>query len=557
MENQSFSEDLQRYLALAWHWAWLLALAGAFAGVVAYYVNSRMTPIYQSSATFLLNEAPLNKSTSDYTSLVTSERLAETYALMMGKEQVLAGVVERLGLDIDPAGLKTSVFAQHVPNTLLIMVRATNTNPQLAADIANAVGEVFAEQSRNLQSSRYDTSKRSLQDQIDRMQQQIEDVTTQLTNLGYCVPAQSLPAGTMATPDPNWGERQRLEATLAQYRQTLAYYIQSLEQVRLAEAQSTTTLVPVELAKPSYSPIRPRTLRNTGLAGIIGVLASAAVIYLIEMLDDTLKGQEDVTRMGLPILGVIAQHVAENELPITASQPRTPVSEAFRSLRTNIQYVSVDKPLNTILVTSPSPEDGKSTIVANLGVILSQGGKKVTILDADMRRPKVHKIFNLPNRIGTSDLFVNPQGHLDGTLQPTEVGNLTAITSGHLPPNPAELLGSEKMGKVLDLVHAQVDTVIIDSPPILAVTDSTVLAPRVDGVLLVVKPGSTKLAAFRQAVDQLKRVGTNILGVVLNGVQLKGSRYRYGYYKGYYYSYYHYYGDKKKKIKRADQKTKE
>jgi non-specific protein-tyrosine kinase len=213
-------------------------------------------------------------------------------------------------------------------------------------------------------------------------------------------------------------------------------------------------------------------------------------------------------------------------------------------LRTNIQYTSVDRPICTLLVTSPTPEDGKSTIATNLAVILAQGGRKTVILDADLHKPMIHKLMKLPNRKGVSDLFVVPQLSLDGNLQETSVAGLRALTSGSLPPNPAELLGSGKMIEIMNRVKEQVDIVVLDSPPLLAVTDAAVLAPRVDGVLLVIKPGVTKLAACRQAVEQLQQVGANILGVILNDVDMKRSRYRYAnYYKGYYSYYHHYYSD--------------
>jgi capsular exopolysaccharide synthesis family protein len=175
-------------------------------------------------------------------------------------------------------------------------------------------------------------------------------------------------------------------------------------------------------------------------------------------------------------------------------------------------------------------------------VSLAQSGRKVTVMDADLRRPQVHKKFGLANRTGISAFFVQPHLRLNGAIQETEIANLSAFTSGSLPPNPAELLGSERMFDILRQVREQSDIIVIDSPPVMAVTDAAVLAPRVDGVLLVVKPGTTKLAACKQAVEQLQRVGANILGVILNDIEINRSGYKYAYYKGYYYTYHRYYG---------------
>jgi succinoglycan biosynthesis transport protein ExoP len=260
-------------------------------------------------------------------------------------------------------------------------------------------------------------------------------------------------------------------------------------------------------------------------------------------LDDTLRGPDDVARaLNLPVLGMIAQHDAEDGHPVAAFEPRSPVAEAFRSLRTNIQYASVDRPVHTLLVTSPSPAEGKSTVAANLSVVLAQSGREVALIDADLRKPRVHKVMGVSNRFGMSALFVRSQRDLDGSLQKTLTPHLSVLTSGALPPNPSELLGSEKMFDILGQVAEQADIIIIDSPPVMAVTDSTVLAPRVDGVLLVLKPGVTKLAAARTAVEQLRRVGANLLGVVLNEIDVGNSRYSY-YNRGYYHAYQEYYGD--------------
>jgi non-specific protein-tyrosine kinase len=203
----------------------------------------------------------------------------------------------------------------------------------------------------------------------------------------------------------------------------------------------------------------------------------------------------------------------------------------------------VDHPIHTLLVTSPSPEEGKSTVSSNLGVILAQGGARVVIIDADLRRPKQHKLMGINNRKGITELFTYSQPVLNGNLQKTEIENLFALPSGKIPPNPSELLGSAKMVQILEQVEKQAEMIIIDSPPVLAVTDAVVLAQRVDGVLIVMKPGVTKFQAMKQAIDQLQRIGANILGVVLNDVEIKRSGYKYAYYKGYYYADHRYYGD--------------
>jgi succinoglycan biosynthesis transport protein ExoP len=327
--------------------------------------------------------------------------------------------------------------------------------------------------------------------------------------------------------------------------------------VRVTEAQATSNVVQVEPATPPEEPVRPRTLLNTTLAGILGLMLAVGVVFLVEALDDSLHPDQVTSQLGLPVLGVIASHDSDDGHPVVVSRPRSPVAEAFRSLRTNIQFASVDRELRTLLITSPSPSEGKSTVVANLAAALAQSGRKVAVVEADLRRPVVHKKLGLANREGLSAMFVQPQVILNGSLQETGIENLQALTAGSVPPNPAELLGSAKMNQILDEISGLVDTIVLDSPPVLVVTDSTVLAPQVDGVLLVVKPGVTKLAAARRAVEQLRRGGARLLGVVLNEVEL--SRSRYGYYRNSgYYAYHEYYEDndsqqgRKKKAKPGD-----
>jgi len=527
METSTISDDIRRYLSLMLHWAWLLALATILGGSAAFIMSMRTTPIYLAATRLYINEAPATR-TADYASVLTSERLARTYSELLTTKPVLEEVIRRLNLNMDANTLQRAVQVDLLTDTQLIDLSVEDTSPTRAADIANTIVTVFSEQNQELQASRYATSKESLSSQLAEVDKQIQASNTALEELGDNA--------------ENKSERDRLEAGLTQYRQTYASLLQSYESIRLAESSTTSNVVQAEPATPTFLPIRPRTLVNTVLGAMVGFLLACGIILLINALDDTLNPDSVTRQLGLPVLGVIARHQNDDGAPVVKCQPRSPVSEAFRSLRTNIQFASVDIPLRTLLVTSPSPEDGKSTVAVNLGISLAQSGYSVALIDGDLRRPQVHKKLSLSNRQGITGLFVQPKITLNGTLQKTDVDGLFALTSGELPPNPAELLGSEKMYEILKQIGEQTDMIILDSPPVMAVTDAAVLAPRVDGVLLVVKPGSTKIAACKQAVEQLHRVGANILGVVLNDVEVKRSSYRYAYYRGYYVAYSKYYG---------------
>ncbi|MBI5956453.1 MAG: CpsD/CapB family tyrosine-protein kinase [Chloroflexi bacterium] len=212
---------------------------------------------------------------------------------------------------------------------------------------------------------------------------------------------------------------------------------------------------------------------------------------------------------------------------VTVTNPRSPVSEAFRTLRTNIQFSSLDRPLKTILVTSTDPGEGKSTVLANLAVTMAQSGLRTVVADCDLRRPSQHQLFGLSNINGLTSMMVGNAPMERASFQDTAVPNLRLLASGPLPPNPSELLGSRRMGEIIAFLKDQADLVLFDAPPIIAVTDAAVLASKVDGVLLVVNAGKTKRDLARRAKLLLDKVNANVLGVVLNNVKLEASLYRY------------------------------
>jgi capsular exopolysaccharide synthesis family protein len=226
------------------------------------------------------------------------------------------------------------------------------------------------------------------------------------------------------------------------------------------------------------------------------------------------------------------------ETLIVHSDPKAPVSEAFRTLRTNIQFSSFDGEVKKIMLTSAIPGDGKSTVTANLAVAVAQTGKSCILVDCDLRRPVLHKFFGISNRRGLVNLLLGDLT-LEEAIVPTHVENLSVINSGPIPPNPAELVGSVKMDKVYQDLSDRYDYVIIDCPPVMAVTDAVMISKKVDGVLLVVGAGTTPRQAVIGAKNSLDGVGARILGVVLNQVDIKGA---YGSY--YYYYYQPYYGSK-------------
>jgi non-specific protein-tyrosine kinase len=253
---------------------------------------------------------------------------------------------------------------------------------------------------------------------------------------------------------------------------------------------------------------------------------------LIEYIDETLKTPDDVARiLKLAVVGTIPRIGGSDPARLVAARhPRSLHSEAYRVLRTNVQVADVDSPIKTLLVTSSKPFEGKSVTAANLAVVMAQAGMRVVLIDADMRRPVQAEIFGVPNDTGLTNLLLQADPCLDGYARSVDVENLLVLTTGHLPPNPAELLASKRMERLLERLKDQVDIILLDLPPCLPVADPTILVRKVDGVLLVVEAGKTRRDAAMKAKERLERAGGRIVGVVLNRVSTHENVYDYRYY---------------------------
>lgn len=224
----------------------------------------------------------------------------------------------------------------------------------------------------------------------------------------------------------------------------------------------------------------------------------------------------------------------------TLDSPKASISESFRMLRTNLMYTNVDREIRVLLFTSGGPGEGKSLVIANLAVVMAQAGKKVILVDCDLRKPVVHEIFQLSNENGVTK-YVTGYCTWEEAVQDTQVPNLSVLTSGPIPPNPAELVGSKRMDGLVSMLRDRFEVVLIDSPPVMAVTDSIILGSKADGVVVVIRSGMAKNAAVTETCEQLKKAGANLVGTVLNDVAWNSHYYnkRYGkYYKHYYRNYY-------------------
>lgn len=511
--------ELRHYLQILLANWWIPAIAILAFGLVAMVTSIFITPTYETNTTLLIDEAP-NTGSSDYNSLLASERLARTYAQLLTDEPVLQETITRLGLSLTVTELREQVSAQRIPETQLIEIAVRDVSPERATLIANTVVAVFIEQTEAIQSSRYAESEAALQAQLSEQNRQIEQTNAAIDQLG--------------SSESDRSERERLEALLATYQQTYANLLQSYEEIRIAQAQSSSNVIQVKAASVPDTPVSPNLLVNTLLGLALGAIFGTGIIVIREMADDTIRSSDQVgSLLGLPTLGVISVFDVKRSgtALVTASQSRTSVVQAFRSLRTNIQYASVDKEIHSILVTSPSPHDGKSTIAANLGIIMAQNRRRVILVEGDLHHPSLSRFFSRSNHQGLSDLFLKPLDYLERYLLETSIPNLMLLPAGPLPPNPTELLDSNRSIRLLEKLEQLSDVVVVDSPPVLALADAAILAARVDAVLLVLWAGRTKVRAAREALSQLEHAGANLIGVVVNGVNPRSESYGYYYYQ--------------------------
>ena len=584
--------DLRIYWLLLTRWAWVLILGLVFAAASGFGASQVQTPIYQATTKVMITRGGMTDQSLDVYSSYFSEQLSQTYLQLLQTETVLNSTSERLGINLEDVSIDAQVIpsttiitisvehaspqlAASIANTLVEVLIEKNNEIQsgrylvmeesLLAQKTQLETQIAVLQNQIEQASIKTITEQEqwLQDQISGLEKEAESLPTEISALGNpTAPEQRndleqkkarleqvkllLPLyqrsytdlvvyGTQVDAAKSTANSQLALLTASQtlYQQLYQSVLSNLEKIRLAGMENTPSVVPIEIASVPDEPIRPKKIMNTALAGMVGLMLTAGFLIIRESLDNTIRTTDDLEKLiGLTAIGYIAEMQSKemNGSGLYVSmQPRSPISEAFRSLRTNIEFSAIDKPIKTILVTSSEPETGKTTVAANLAMVFTQKGRRVLLLDADLRRPHVHRVMNLQNRVGLTDLLLENQAIQD-VIHPIE-GNdfLSVVTSGSLPPNPAELLGSARMERIIADLGENKDLVVIDSPPSI-VADAQVLAAKVDAVLLVVRPGKTHIESTKATIEILNRANARIIGVVINRISRD---------KGDYYSRYH------------------
>ena len=458
---------------------WLILLIGAAGGVLQYVLNSDEEMVYEANATLLVQHRNPGggPGVSDFG---VSRQLASTYVRLLTASPFLSKVREDNEGLVGLEGISATVGAD--PPTLNISVR--NRNAEVAANITDIVAREF---------------------------------------IDYVI-------------------EQRLAVIARVQAAAAAQGIANVQDLVAAQFRVLDSLILLEPVS-SASPIVPRIREQVVLGVLLGIVLAAGGALLLGSLRDTVRNPDDLqARFGVMALGSIfrwsPQHVDNDEL-VVWKLPSSGFAESFRQIRANIQFATANQPGKVYLVTSPGPGDGKSTIIGNLAVAFAYGGKKVVVIDGDLRRPGVHRRFpamdrepGLSNFLGESDIGITE------VIHSSPVEGVSVIPGGPIPPNPSELLGSPRMSALLEGLKETADIILVDSPPVLMVADGPILAAQVDGAIVIAEAFGTRSASLRAALDTLRNTQVNVLGVIIN--KLKRARFGYGYPYYYYYDKYYY-----------------
>lgn len=523
-----FKGDLhvEYYTRLVNAWKWHIIFSLLICGGLVYYLSSTATPIYRATSTWRVDAA--RGPSIQMSDLMLGERTAQTYARMMTYKPVLAKVASQLKQDAaDFSSAVTKVAVSPIRDTQLLNVVIEGVDPELIYSTANTLPEIFRKQLAVEQSSRFAESKSSLQMQMNSISQETERLQRAMEEL--------------EKPDTAAEELEvaRLQNSLSLYQSQFANLLSRFEEIRLEESLTLDTIIMVNPAELPSRPVRPRILINTLLAALAGAAAALGFGFLYEYLDNRIKSPREVKQLTrTACLGAVADISSgrhswnHHDGLIALHSPRHPITEAYRGIRTNLQFANVDRKFHSLLITSALPGEGKTTTAANLAMVLAQTGLSVAVVDADLRKPTLHKIFRIAQRPGLVDGLMQEDDRIPYTPASNNA-NLLITPSGQRPPNPAELLGSQRMKQLFTALHNQVDVMIVDAPPLMAVADAQILAALVDGIVLVVSRGTPRQALAR-SMESLRQVDANLLGFVMNRMN-RGDGEDYYYYYNYYY----------------------
>lgn len=530
-QSDSGQLELRDYLTVLQRRKLTILLITLLVIVTSVGVSLMETPVYRATSQVLL-QARSSEELFAPQGVVAAPRV-ETEIEVMKSGSVREAVAEELGflpaVEILPVG-----------DTQVLTISAESTAPAQAALIANRYAEIYIETRRQQLVEDLLNASQEVQLRVDDIAAQIAQLEQGLADLDAQIAAAEASADRIRLQ----ADQAQLEDDIAPQRSSLearrTSYAEQLDRLQLASNLTQTGGAQlVSRATEPSTPVRPTPVRNGMLAAVVGLMLGVGLAFLREHLDDTVKNNDDLKRAtgGLNALGLIPVVTGWKDRTkpqvVSITDPASPAAEAYRSLRTSVQFIGLDHPVQILQLTSPNASEGKTTTLANLGVALANTGQRVIVVCCDLRRPRIHEFFGLTNDTGFTSVLLG-KCPLSAALQSVPgQSRLALMASGPTPPNPSELLASRRTAEVLAALRSECDVVLVDSPPVLPVTDSIVLSRMVDATILVGTAGRTTRKEYRRAVELLQQVEAPLVGTVLNGVEQEGL-YGYGYGYGYY-----------------------
>lgn len=532
---------IEQYWAIVIKRWYIILICFLVVGLGAYIDSKLMTPLYQSSVIVQVVIRSGSNNQADYNNLQASDQLVQTEADLATDDTVLREVASHYP-DLTSSQLAGEVSSTIKLNTQLFEIDVVDPSPTQAASLANDVAAtLIKQQSQTIQQDNA-LAQQQIQQNIDQTSQQIHDTSTQISAL--------------QASGGNQGQKVLLQAQLSGLQQRYSLWQAALAQLGLTQAQSGNPLRVVQPAQPATKPVRPNTLLNTGVGLLVGLLLGMLLAVLYERLDTHVRTPGRITQLlKWPVLATIWRTSSLSPGDMINPAGQNVNVEPFRILRTNIGFSSPEKPLHSMIVTSAQQGDGKSVIAANLAMFMAKAGKSTLLIDGDLRHPVQHTFFKLPpNKWGLSNALValsmpsiprtpsrqqfimktssvQSQGgstttklSLEPFIHAVGIPNLRIMPSGPLLPNPSEFLESKVMQRFLTMVAScGAEIVIIDTPPLLGFSDTSILASKVDGALIIVDTTRATKEKLKQMKAILSQTGVCVLGCVANKLPYRHS----------------------------------